>query len=60
MTSPMDSKGDERVLDCAEPANGMLPPSPMRRIGFTGLLDMIMYSSNEPETTSIIRSNILI
>lgn len=58
MTSPMDSIGDERVLDCTEPANGMLPPSPMRRTGFTGLLDMIMYSSIEPESTSLIRLNI--
>lgn len=39
--SPIDNKRDERVLDCTEPTNGMLPPSAKRRAGFTGLLDMV-------------------
>jgi hypothetical protein len=43
ITSPIDIRGDERDLDCTTPTNGMLPPSPMRRAGFTGLLDIIMY-----------------
>lgn len=42
ITSPIDIRGDERVLDCTIPTNGMLPPSPMRRAGFTGLLDIII------------------
>lgn len=41
-TSPIDSKGDERVLDCEEPTSGRPPLSAMRRAGFTGLLDMIV------------------
>lgn len=51
-TSPIDSSGDERALDCTTPTNGMLPPSPMRLAGFTGLLDMILLSS-EPAKSSI-------
>lgn len=38
--STTDSTGEERDLECAEPTKGMLPLSPRRRAGFTGLLDM--------------------
>ena len=30
ITSPVDNKGDEHVLDCTEPTNRMLPPSAKR------------------------------
>jgi hypothetical protein len=43
MTSPIDIRGDERDLDCTVAINGMLAPSTMRREGFTGLLDIIIY-----------------
>lgn len=42
MTSPIDSRGDERDLDCTAPTNGIFTPSPMRRAGFTGLLDITL------------------
>lgn len=39
---PIDSRGDERDLDCTPPIKGMLPPSPMRRAGFTDLRDIVI------------------
>lgn len=44
-TSPIDSKGDERDLECNEPMNGMPPPSANRRAEPTGLLDMVLQYS---------------
>lgn len=37
----MDKSGEDRDLDCSEPANGRTPPSAKRRDGFTGLLDIL-------------------
>ena len=44
-TSPIDSKGDERDLECNEPMNGMPPPSANRRAELTALLDMVLQYS---------------
>ena len=42
-TRPMDSNGDERDLECIDPAKGRLPPSAKRLAGFPGLLDIFCY-----------------
>ena len=44
-TSISDTKGEVRVFEGKAPERGKLPFPTRRRVGFTGLLDMTLFSS---------------
>uniref|UniRef100_A0A2P2JGM3 Uncharacterized protein n=1 Tax=Rhizophora mucronata TaxID=61149 RepID=A0A2P2JGM3_RHIMU len=44
--SPIDSKGEERDLECIK---AIPPPLARRRAGFPGLLDIVIYSWSSSE-----------
>lgn len=55
-TSPNDNNDVERDFDCNEPPEERFPLSTNRRLGFTGLLDMIKFDCKKCNTQNTLQS----